>query len=322
VPLLLFSAQPVGAGVSLQAVSRLSQQYVDLHRALSARSAVDQQAAVERLIAAALDANGLTAADVSAAGEVERLDEQAWLVQEQVERGSATQEQYEAAFRRARAASAVQSLAGPQVAHATTVDAESALHHRHLAAGVPRAPTGAPGRAHAGCAPRAGGGPRRPRCHPRRGRVVRRASRSASRRPAGGRTRVKPGAGQPRQWRWVRPRGQRMRRVDQQVVARPEPHPGFTRPDSCSGTRCPSSSRSDRGNRDLIGPHALTGSCAVPRRSPYRHLRATPRSDQRGKLLVRCLALGRSCGVLDRSPLLASVGDRRSTHSPFWKVLL
>lgn len=100
----------------LQAVSRLSQQYVDLHRALSARSAVDQQEAVERLIAAALDANGLTAADVSAPGEVERLDEQAWLVQEQVKRGSATQEQYEAAFRRARAASAVQSLAGPQVA--------------------------------------------------------------------------------------------------------------------------------------------------------------------------------------------------------------
>jgi hypothetical protein len=27
-------------------------------------------------------------------------------------------------------------------AYATTVDAESALHHRHLAAGVPRAPTG------------------------------------------------------------------------------------------------------------------------------------------------------------------------------------
>ncbi len=103
-------------GISLRAVSRLSQQYADLHRVLSARSAVEQQAAVERLVATALDANSLTAADVSAPGEFERLDERAWLVQEQVKRGSATQEQYEAAFRRARAASAVQSLARPQAA--------------------------------------------------------------------------------------------------------------------------------------------------------------------------------------------------------------
>lgn len=65
---------------------------------------------------AALDANGLTEADARAPGEGERLDERAWLVQEQVERGSATQEQYAAAFRRARAASAVQALAGPQAA--------------------------------------------------------------------------------------------------------------------------------------------------------------------------------------------------------------
>ena len=94
-------------------MSRLAQQYADLHRSLAAQTAVEKRAAVERLVAVALDANDGTAAVASAPGGVERLDEQAWDVQEQVERGTATQEQYEDAFRRARAASAARLLAEP-----------------------------------------------------------------------------------------------------------------------------------------------------------------------------------------------------------------
>jgi hypothetical protein len=92
-------------------VSRLGQHYADVHRALAALSALEKQAAVERLVAVSLDANGVSAAIASAPGEVERLDEQAWHVREQAERGTARQEQYEAAFRRARAASAAGLLA-------------------------------------------------------------------------------------------------------------------------------------------------------------------------------------------------------------------
>lgn len=94
-------------------MSRLAQQYGDLHRTLAARSSLEKRAAVERLVAVALHANGVTAAVASAPGAVERLDEQAWDVQEEVERGAATQEQYETAFRRARAASAARLLAEP-----------------------------------------------------------------------------------------------------------------------------------------------------------------------------------------------------------------
>ncbi len=95
-------------------MSRLAQQYGNLHRALAAQDdAVEQRAAVERLVAVALDANGMTAAVAIAPGEVEHLDEQAWDMQEEVERGNATQDQYETSFRRARAASAVQLLAKP-----------------------------------------------------------------------------------------------------------------------------------------------------------------------------------------------------------------
>ncbi len=39
--------------------------------------------------------NALTADEVSAAGAVERMDERAWNLQEQVERGTAAQQEYE-----------------------------------------------------------------------------------------------------------------------------------------------------------------------------------------------------------------------------------
>lgn len=65
------------------------------------------------MVTAAVDANGLSG-DVSAADAVASLDEQAWYLQEQVERGDAPPEQYEAAFRRARAASAAQTLSDPE----------------------------------------------------------------------------------------------------------------------------------------------------------------------------------------------------------------
>lgn len=92
-------------------MSRLAQQYGDLRSALDAQRPSDRGAAVERLVAAALDAAGLDASEATAVGLVEHLDEQAWTVRERVEQGKATQEEYEAAFRRARAASAVQMLA-------------------------------------------------------------------------------------------------------------------------------------------------------------------------------------------------------------------
>jgi hypothetical protein len=94
-------------------VSRLAQQHADLHRALTEHSLVEQRAAVERLVSAAVRANGLSFGDASAAGAVKRFDDQAWDVQQQVERGEAAQEEYEAAFRRARAASAAWTLADP-----------------------------------------------------------------------------------------------------------------------------------------------------------------------------------------------------------------
>ena len=94
-------------------MSRLAQQHADLHRALTAGSEAEQRAAVERLVAAAVEATGLSPADARA-GVVQRLDEDAWDLQEQVERGNVRQDEYEAAFRRARAASAAQTLADPR----------------------------------------------------------------------------------------------------------------------------------------------------------------------------------------------------------------
>jgi hypothetical protein len=93
-------------------VSRLAQQHPDLYLALTARPQVEQRAAVGRLVAAAVSANGLSADDASGAGVAERLDDQAWDMQEQMERGNATRADYEVAFRRARAASAAHALAG------------------------------------------------------------------------------------------------------------------------------------------------------------------------------------------------------------------
>ncbi|MGZ4657368.1 MAG: hypothetical protein ACXVGE_10410 [Blastococcus sp.] len=94
-------------------MSRLAQQHADLYRALTERSLVEQRAAVERLVSAAVRANGLSFGDARAAGAVERFDDQAWDVQAQVERGDAAHGEYEAAFRRARAARAAQTLADP-----------------------------------------------------------------------------------------------------------------------------------------------------------------------------------------------------------------
>ena len=96
------------------AVSRLAQQHADLHRVLTAGSEAEQRAAVERLVAAAVEATGLSRADVREAGAAQRLDERAWDMQEQVKCGNVRQDEYEAAFRRARAASAVQTLADPR----------------------------------------------------------------------------------------------------------------------------------------------------------------------------------------------------------------
>lgn len=95
------------------AVSRLAQQQPRLYRALTERTDIEQRAAVERLVGVAVRANGLSTDGVGGAGAVEHLDEQAWALQEQVERGAATQDDYEGAFRRARAASAAQTLADP-----------------------------------------------------------------------------------------------------------------------------------------------------------------------------------------------------------------
>ena len=65
-----------------------------------------------RLVAAALNASELPPAS---AHEVERLDERAWALQEQTDSGKATQEQYRAAFRRARAAASARCLSDPEL---------------------------------------------------------------------------------------------------------------------------------------------------------------------------------------------------------------
>lgn len=95
-------------------MGRLAQQHADLHRVLTAGSEAEQRAAVERLVAAAVEATGLSPADARAAEAVQRLDEQAWDLQERMQRGNVRQVEYEAAFRRARAASAAQTLADPR----------------------------------------------------------------------------------------------------------------------------------------------------------------------------------------------------------------
>jgi hypothetical protein len=97
-------------------VSRLAQQYAALYDALEAKRRTDRRAAVQRLVVAAVDANGFVASEATEVGLAERLDEQAWQVQEQIQQGKATQEEYEVAFRRARAASAVQMLADSEAA--------------------------------------------------------------------------------------------------------------------------------------------------------------------------------------------------------------
>ena len=91
-------------------MSRLAQQYGDLHRILTGQNAVERRATAERLVAAALSANALTWATASAQGEDERRDDHAWGLQAQVEAGSATRAEYERAFRRARAVTAARLL--------------------------------------------------------------------------------------------------------------------------------------------------------------------------------------------------------------------
>ncbi len=75
-------------------MSRLAQQHRDLHHALTSQSADEQRSSVERIV-------------------VKRLGNHAWTLQEQVELGNPTQEQYEEAFRRARAASAARLMIDP-----------------------------------------------------------------------------------------------------------------------------------------------------------------------------------------------------------------
>lgn len=93
-------------------MGRLAQQHSDLHRALAGQSPTAQRAAVERLVAVVLDLAELDAATPMDA-DVQSLDEQAWDLLDQIEQGTATQDQYAVAFRRARAANAALLLAEP-----------------------------------------------------------------------------------------------------------------------------------------------------------------------------------------------------------------
>ena len=110
-----------------RARSRLKRQHAQLHQALTARTDTDQRTAVLRLVRVALDENGLSSAEASKTELVERLDEQAWDLKDQVERGEAAQDEYLSAFRRARAASAWQALMHPMALDDAAYEAVHAL---------------------------------------------------------------------------------------------------------------------------------------------------------------------------------------------------
>lgn len=93
--------------------------------------------AARRVVKGALDKNGLTVANTDRAAVeqlVWSLDDAAWQLQEQVEKGTATQVAYAQAFRRARAANSLLDLvegryseAIYEATHALYADEEFAL---------------------------------------------------------------------------------------------------------------------------------------------------------------------------------------------------
>lgn len=86
-------------------MSRLDQQWPEVGRLLATQSAASRRSLALRAATAARTRWTLKDPqdDEVLAAEVKRLDELAWQVQEDAEGGRATNEQYELAFRRARA---------------------------------------------------------------------------------------------------------------------------------------------------------------------------------------------------------------------------